>query len=388
MTDNSLFNASKVSLLFFLLASISVGCGGQLKDEEVKSEKQDEFQTYQLDIHKASTRLSDLIQSIEITRLEETASSLLGYVRQVYFVEDKMVIPGTDGNINVFSRTGEFLNSINKKGEGPEEYTGWNDIWLEGDTIGLYNYRKSINRYDLEGNFISRDEMLEQAAHVHPFGSGYALDMNYRLTQDSLKYALVTLDEEMNPDKFFLPFDRLPNFWISMSNKTVFLHGDDLLYFPMMNDTVYQIESDTVKPYIYYDFGDDWYFQPGVELSEIIMEDSEKKGMVWFMNNKIGENYIYLSAGVGTSISHSFLINRLSKEATRIDFSTQAEEDFQMSPISWIGDQFLVSLQSSQLSDLLDQLETSQYLFTEGSTLDEIESSENPVLIRIKIKDY
>lgn len=375
-----------LSLVF--VGSFYVGCGSGSEVVNVEESKKANFQSFQLDVEGESISFAELIDKIEITRLEETEESLLGYVLQVEFFKDKMVIPGTDGNINIFSKTGEFLKGINRKGDGPEEYSGWNDFWLEGDTLNLYNYRKSIIRYDLEGNFISRDQMLEQAAHVHPFGSGYALDMNYRLTQDSLKYSLVTLNHRMELNKTFLPFVKLPNFWISMSNKTIFPNGDDLLYFPMMKDTVYQIESDTVKPIIHYDFGDDWFFQPGVGLPETVMEDAEKKGLVWFMINKIGANHIYLNGVVGTSSSHSFLINRQSEEAVRIDFSTENEEEFQMSAISWIEDDFLVSLQSSQLSELLDLLDEDQYLFTQGSTLDVIESSENPVLVRIKIKDF
>ncbi len=374
---------SLIKVILILTPFLLLNCGGESVVQEMEVEKQEGFQSYQLDINGKSIPFADLIDKIEITRLEETEESLLGFVRQVEFCEDKMVIPsGRDGSIYVFSNTGEFLNKINRKGEGPEEYTSYNDVWLEGDTLVLYNYRKSINRYDLAGSFISKEKMTEQAAHVHTYESGYALDMNNRLTQDSLQYALVTLDKEMKLDKTFLPFSEIPNFWISFSEKTVFLSEGDLLYFPMMTDTVYKIEADTVRPYIHFDFQEDWYFQPGVEVSDAVFVDSEEKGQVWFMSNRIGRNYIYLA----TSMREDLLIERKTGKSVRIDFENQSEEDYQLSSIAWQGDDFLVSLQSTQLSELLEQLDQDQYSFTEGTTLEEIESSENPVLIRMTLK--
>lgn len=384
MKDISLLKVIKPYCSLFLVA-FAFGCGGESGIEEAvdQVEKQDNFQSYQLDLRGESIPFAQLIDEIKITRLEETKESLLGYVRQIEFYEDKMVIPsGDEGSIFVFSRTGEFLNTINRRGEGPEDYTGYNDIWLEGDTLALYNYRTSINRYDLEGSFISSDRMLEHAAHLHPYEGGYALDMNYRISQDTLMYSLITLGEDLTIDKTFLPFSKVPGFWVSFTAKTIFPNEEDLLYFPMMSDTVYRIETDSVVPYIHYDFQEDWYFQPGVEVSDAVFTEPEKKGQVWLIFNTIGDDYIYLS----TSIGEEFLIERKTGKRIRIDFRSLTDEDYQMTSVAWQGDEFLVGFQSDQLTELLDQLDKSQYYFTEGSTLEEIESSENPALIRIRLK--
>lgn len=381
---HSIVSAASALILSSLLF---LNCGGKSEVKEVEVEKEDSFQSFQLDLKGESIPLSDLIDKIEITRLEETQESLLGYVRQIYFHEGKMIFPsGNEGNVYVYSSKGEFIRRINRKGEGPEEYGIWNDIWVEDGLIGIYTHQRHIKRYDIEGNFVSTDRMLQGATHLHPYQSGYALDMNYNFTSDTLKYALTILDDQMNVDKTYLPFENFPGFGLSSSNRTVFPNGEDLLYFPMMNDTVYRIESDSVVPYIHYDFKEDWYFQPGVEVSDAVFTEPEKKGQVWLVNNTIGEKYIYLSGSIGMGDSRIFLIDRDTKESVRIDFETPSTEEYQLSSIAWQGDEFLASLQSSQLEELLGQLEESQYSFTAGSTLEEIESSENPVLIRIRIK--
>lgn len=380
--NNRYYSLSSIKVILFLIPFLFFNCGGKSEVQEDEVEKQDGFRSYQLDIMSESIPFADLIDEIKITRLEETKESLLGYVRQVEFYEDQMIIPGDDGDIYAFSSSGGFLKSINRKGEGPEEYSGWNDIWLEDGVLTIHNSGISIIRYDLEGNFISRERLTERASHLHPFKEGYALDKSLRYTQDSLRYSLVTVDSEMNLDKTFLPFDNFPGFQVSFSASSLFSVDDDLFFFPMMSDTVYRIEPDTVVPYIHYDFQDDWYFQPDVAVSNAVFSEADSKGQIWYLANKIGPNYIYLS----TSQGEDFLIERKTGKSIRIDFRSMTDEKYQVSSVAWLQDDFLVSFQSTQLAELLDQLDESQFSFTEGSTLEEIESSENPALVWIKFK--
>lgn len=379
---------SLVMVILILTPFLLLSCGGEsvVEETETQVEKQDSFQSYQLDLKGESIPFADLIDNIEITRLEETGESLLGYVRELYFHEGKMIFPsGNEGNVYVFSDKGEFIRKINRRGEGPEEYGNWNDIWVKDGLIGVYTHQRHIKQYDIEGNFVSADRMLQGATHLHPYKDGYALDMNFNMTSDTLKYALTILDGEMNVDKTYLPFDKFPGFGLSTNNRTVFPVGDDVFFLQLTSDMVYKIDADSLRPYIHYDFGDDWYFQPGVKFDQSVMSESGKNGQVWFMNNRIGQNHIFLSAVEGNA-GHYFFIDRKSKKATRIDDQMSADEEFGISSIGWDGDEFLFMLQSTHLSALLEQLDESQYSNTAGTTLDEVESSENPVLIRMKLK--
>lgn len=384
--NNKYYRFTSIKFILVLTPFLFLSCGGKPETTETESVPQDGFQSYKLDIKGDATPFAELIGEIEITRFEETQEALLGYVRELYFHEGQMIFPsGNEGNVYVFSDKGEFIRKINRRGEGPEEYGNWNDIWVEDGLIGIYTHQRHIKRYDIEGNFVSSDRMFQGATHLHPYKDGYALDMNYNLTNDSLRYALTILDGEMNVDRTFLPFETSPGFGLSTSNRTVFAAGDDVLFLQLTSDTVYKIDPDSLRPYIHYDFGDDWYFQPGVVFDQSVMSESGKNGQVWFMNNRIGQNHIFLSA-VGGNTGHYFFIDKKSKKAIRIDDQMSADEEFGISSIGWDGDEFLFTLQSPHLSSLLDQLDESQYSYTAGSTLEEIESSENPVFIRMKIK--
>lgn len=370
----------------FVLMVCCLGCGSKTEVTETDSVRTSGLQSYKLDIREDKIPVADLIQSIKITRLEETEESLLRAVGQVEFHEDKMIIPDNRGDFYIYSKTGEFLNKFNRKGEGPEEYSRRTDFWLENGFIAIYIYSQSINRYDLEGNFISRDRLNERAEHVYPYKSGYALDMHFVYTQDSLKYSLVTVDNEMKLDKILLPFEKYPGVRNPQFRNSFFTLDDDLFYLHSMSDTVYRITADSVVPFIHYDFQEDWYFKPGVEVKPRFSEESRRKKQAWFVLNHIGESHIYLYTTLGPRMDYDFLIDRETKRSTSIDWRISPNEKLDFYTIDWNGDEFLISLRSSHLTKLLEQLDQEQYFFTEGTTLEEIESSENPVLVSIKFK--
>lgn len=381
------FGLSLTNLVILTLYSVLfLGCRGEKKVKDSGPVEQNEFQSYKLDIKEGKIPLADLIQSVRITRLEETEASLLRAVVQVEFHEDKMIIPDNGGTFYVYSKNGKFLSKFNRKGDGPEEYSRLIDIWIEDGLIGIYSSGASINRYDLAGNLVSRDRLDERAVHVHPYKSGYALDMHYVYTQDSLKFSLVTVDEEMKLDKTFLPFEKYPGFRNSQYLNSFFTLDDDLFYLHTMSDTVYRLTADSVAPFIHYDFQEDWYFKPGIEVKRGFYEESNRKEQVWFVLNLIGENYIYLFTTLGPRMDYDFLVDRETSQSVSIDWRISGNQKLDFYPIAWNGDEFLISLRSSQLTDLLEQLDENQYGFTQGSTLEETESSENPVLVWIKFK--
>ncbi len=355
---------------------------------EAVVERQDSFQSYQLDLKGESIPFADLIDNLEITRFEETEESLLGRVDQVEFHEDKMIVPGRDGNIHIFSNDGEFLRNINRQGDGPGEYRFRSETWLEGDTICIYIRRKGVLRYDLNGNFISSESFSFPATHIHPYKGGYALDMNYARINDTLQYALVTLNEDLEIDQLLLPFTNPPSFRYFMSYKTVFQVGDEVLVFPIMKDTVYRLSGDSIEPAIHYNFGEDWFFKQGDILTSTFMDDVRQEGKVWWINNYVGKRHIFLSTTVGIGVNAKYFINRESGQSVRVVPKLRFGDDLALMGLKWDGDDFLFTMQSAQLADLLEELDGAQYSYTTGSTLEEIESSENPVLVRMKIKDF
>lgn len=385
--NNRNWTSSLVKVLLILTPFLIYSCGGKPEASETESVAPGGLQSFKLDINEDKTPIADLTQSIEITRLEETEESLLKGVGQVDFHQDKMIIFSNE-TFHIFSKTGEFFSKFNRKGEGPEEYSRLTDVWLEDGIIGVYStIGRHIKRYDLQGNFISGDRLDDRASHVYPYKSGYALDMHFIYTQDSLKYSLVTMDDQMKLDKTFLPYEKHPGLRNSQFLNSFFEVDHDLLYLHTMSDTVYRLTSDSVEPYIHYDFQEDWYFKPGVEVKSGFYEEANRKKQAWFVLNHIGQDYIFLYTTLGPRMDYDFFIDRKTKQSVSIDWRISTNEKLDFYAIDWNKDEFLISVRSSQLTDLLEQFDQEQYTFTEGTTREEIESSENPVLVRMKMKD-
>ncbi|OEK05460.1 6-bladed beta-propeller [Roseivirga misakiensis] len=373
--------------LFLIIFCLS--CGSEKSSTgDTELTKKNGYQSFKIDINEEKIPFVDLIESLQITRLEETEESLLRYVGQIMFHEDRMIFPDNQGTFYIYSKNGEFLNKFNHKGQGPEEYSRLTDVWLEDGVLSVHSTGKAVNRYDLAGNFIDRDRLTERAVHAFPYKGGYLLDMSLRYTQDSLKYSLITLDEELKLDKTFLPFDKSLGSIFSFSPNSIFKLGDDLLYLREIGSIVYKVTADTLVPYIFYDFGENWYFKPGVEITPNFSEEQRRNKQAWYVLNHIGHNFIYIHTTLGPRMDYSYLIDRQSGRSVSIESRTSTNESLDVVGSGWEGDEFLFTLRSTQFIDLVDQLGEEQYSFTEGSSLEEIESSENPVLLRVKFKDF
>ncbi|OEK05459.1 6-bladed beta-propeller [Roseivirga misakiensis] len=366
-----------------------LSCGSEKSSTgDTELTKKNGYQSFKLDVKSDEILFVELIENLEIIRLEETEESLLSNVIQIEFYDDKMILPGKGGDIYIFSDDGDFIRRINRKGNGPEEYPYYMEMWLEGDRVSLYVFRKGVWQYDFKGNFITSKRFSIPADHIHPYRGGYALDMNFRLVNDSLKYAVVTLDENLQVDKLLLPYAIKPKVGYGVSTKSVFPLGDEVLVFPLFKDTVYRLTGDSIEPAFHYDFGDDWYFQPGVEIVDGMLAEARKSGTVWWLYNTIGSEYLFLRANHGIDQRAHFFINRETSQTIRFSGDIESGEQVQISGIKWEGNEFVFTLPSAQLEYLISGLERNQYQFRGQTSLEEIESSENPVLLRMKVKDY
>lgn len=85
-----------------------------------------------------------------------------------------LVAEGSDAEIRVFSEDGVFLESWGRKGEGPGEFRGINDLFLlPGDTVGVYDL--GTRRYTLldpRGEFLSISDPHRQLSYTAGFISG------------------------------------------------------------------------------------------------------------------------------------------------------------------------------------------------------------------------
>jgi hypothetical protein len=73
----------KTNSYFLLLLLVVCSCSdGKQKSLDEPELTIDEFRSYKIDMDMSQTKLADLIDTIEVMRLEETAESLLAHVNR------------------------------------------------------------------------------------------------------------------------------------------------------------------------------------------------------------------------------------------------------------------------------------------------------------------
>jgi hypothetical protein len=376
----------KTNSYFLLLLLVVCSCSdGKQKSLDEPELTIDEFRSYKIDMDMSQTRLVDLIDTIEVMRLEETAESLLAHVNSLQEFSDGYILHQKIG-IVFFNERGDFMHSFNHKGSGPDQYADVYDFWIEGDTIAIFpKESQHIKRYDLDGNFLSSFRLPYYAHHVYPTENGFVYDLNYGFLEDSLKFRLIGLNSKHEFEKAFLPFDVLPKMHVFSQFPSIKPYGNGATYLGVMSDSLYLVNVNQVRPLVHFDFGEKWHWTEEAKMNPK-MYMASKGEKVDNINAYIGEEYIWLSASYIMFNSQPFLINRPTGAVVSIDLRNQDDGRYTISPIKWEGNTLFGSIQSNDLSTLISELDQSRVRFRKGTTLEEIESSENPVLMWVKFK--
>ncbi len=386
----------QIKIYLIPLAILLSSCGGgELSDKDADRAKLDEFRSYPINMEAPKRKFSDMISQLRIVGMEETEASLLGILYNVMVTKDKILVPGSEGKIiRYFSLDGNYLGQLNRAGEGPEEYKSLRSFWLANESIHLYdNQNKAIKSYSLDGEFLDSRELPYPAEHIYPTENGFWLDMGYRFRQgqlDSSNYRIIHLSESLEEPEFFAPFTEALGFPIT-TNINSFRMVDGLLsYKQTLSDTIFQVQRDTVKPWIKFDFGDDllWADDEMRTNGQKAMAAINEAGKVWVMNSWVGGGKIYFNFNTSFQDFKQMMLDRHSGDQIEIDVSKSTEEDYTLMWNGWVNEnEMLIAINSLDLAQLLGELDSSQYAFNEGSTLEEIESSENPALMWVTFKD-
>ncbi|GAB5526347.1 MAG: hypothetical protein Roseis2KO_42190 [Roseivirga sp.] len=351
----------------------------------------DTFQTYTLDIDKSDIPIADLIDEVELMYLEETEESLLSYAYRISTVGDKLVFPGgTKGDVYIYSTSGEFINRFNRNGDGPGEYTAIQSTWVNGDSIMIYdNLKQVLHWYDYSGNELKNLSFPHRPSHIYPYNNGYALDMTFSRINDSLRYKLLSVGRDLESRDMLLPYEKEIPFPISTTVNSFQKVQGKLIYKSVFADTTYLLEAEGVRPYYAIDFGDKflWNDESMYENGQAAMSAIPESGKVWIFNTVVGPEKIYLQYNTSFRDFAVMLIDRRSGSYQKLDIFKNAEERYGMVSIDWEGDRMLCSIPSPDVEDFLGELGDDRWSFREGTTLDKIESSENPVLMWVKFKD-
>ncbi|MFY0592165.1 6-bladed beta-propeller [Roseivirga sp.] len=386
-------NTSLLLLLICLLYSCSTSSKENSKAKG--SNKEDLLEHYFMDLSAPKTKFTDIIESVELIRLEETEFSLLSRIRQVLWHQNRLIVNNGNREVFIFDATGNFVNKISRFGDGPEEYDRISELWIDDDRLSIYSrISGTIKTYTFDGAFISSTRIPSEFArmgHLLPLKDQYVIETNFSALNDSSRYKWVSLDKNFNVSGKYLPFeltDEEPPPHYS-SGLPIANYKDGLLLFRSHSDTIYQFTNDSLTPLIHLDFGNNWHWKghsrPTYEMLGKVETDDIPKA--WEITAHISENYAYAKALIGMSHWEHFIIDRNSEVITRLDIRKNLVDEFEISPLKWVDNKLSFTLASADVAEFLSRLSKDRITYREGTSLSAIEVSENPVLALFTFKN-
>ena len=142
--------------LFILIALCLFSCGG-------KSHQSNKLETISINGNiRQALNFSSFVDTIEFIPLETNDENLIGDVERIIYRNGKYYIRTTQGmlhgKLSVFDKTGKYLWGLNRIGNGPGEYPELKEFAItENGNITASSYRKIIN-YDSTGVFLSENK--------------------------------------------------------------------------------------------------------------------------------------------------------------------------------------------------------------------------------------
>jgi hypothetical protein len=209
--------------------------------------------------------MSEIFSTIEYIPLETNDEHLIGEINQMLVFKDRIYMADIYQTQSVFCYTkeGKFLYELNKKGQGPGEYTALNNISIDHDKERLLIYAGNmLLEYDLDGNYIESHKIDLWANDFSYIGNkrivfygDYATNTKYEKRQMTPNLFIIENYNVIYTDIYFPStigtgaLTSVLNCFSNSSNGTVSL-------LCAYNDTIYHVMTDTLKKAYYINFAD------------------------------------------------------------------------------------------------------------------------------------
>lgn len=208
---------------------------------------------------------TNLIDSIEVIKLETNGNSLIGSIRKIEFHDDKFYVSTDTQILLIFGRNGNYINKLSKKGKGPGEYLEMRDFSVDKDgSIKILSFN-TILTYDLNLKYISQKTINVTShtgreinpIHFLPIGDFTFLYTGSFALKNLLPgndYALYCINSKNK-----IVGEYFPLLSTETSGHQNFYRSNDLINLTNTygNDTIYQILDDYVVPKVFVNFLDD-----------------------------------------------------------------------------------------------------------------------------------
>lgn len=143
--------------------------------------------------------ITSLVSSVQFIPLETKEGSIIKNIDELKLGENRIyILDKEQESVFIFDKAGKYINKINKKGKGPDEYYYIVDfgIYENDGVIEVYDHKKLL-QYDLEGNFLNSKKVSFFARYFVRTEGGYVFFAD-NFCNDGFCDNLIFCDNELN----------------------------------------------------------------------------------------------------------------------------------------------------------------------------------------------
>ena len=372
--------------VFLPLCFLAAACG---PSSEEKIEQEESFYRYDIRLDDPKVDFYDQVESIKLLGLEETDESLLRpFLKYLPTDDEILIVDEGEGTVCRYSKQGEYIDKFNHKGDGPQEYAGMQNTFWDGAALVTFDSRNDeLLYFSISGDFLESKKIPTSAMHILKKEGEWYLSKSNVMEEDSLRFNVITLDENMQLKKRLMPVGATDPFPIMGSISDFRVFNDKILYNTMVADSVFMVEADTVKPYMSFSFGEDWFWTDEMkEDAGLAMSSIEQSDKVWVFTWFMTDNRVEIGYNITFEEHRKGFIDR----ATGRFYHYSGEEEEKI-PLQYIdveegSNTFLGVTTFEGIEQIVEKVDESQIEVLGSLSLDDMLNMENPTLIWITYK--
>lgn len=402
----------KNSILFIILSFCMFSCqhaGDSTKDSTIETIRI--FSNYTTNLP-----FSAFVDTIELIPLETTEENLIGEITRLIFHDGKYYIRSTNSMQNaklfVFDENGKYIQKIGNKGVGPGEYLDFEDFTLAKDNqIVIGDYQKLLH-FDLQGQFLHAEKI-----ETPPIESNFS-PVEILPTKDNgylsffsfpKKHLLLKINNDGKQDFFFYPGEEGVKKSQFFRTWRALFPTDSCFYlsYPYC-DTIYSISSDLKKtaPAYYIDYTPKKLPDIPIEPTDDVLSWEKKLSRLddYLKTSSFGFGDKFLYIGI-TDKHYKGYFTLYSKRSKKVFTAKKLVDDMYLKgnvirvtgkriPHNMDGDDIIWEVEPSILLDGYQQLSTAEQEVLKQKypawykVCSSLKEDDNPILLRIKVKDF
>lgn len=372
-------------LILVVLIAICFSCKSEVKSNDIIKIKPS----------KLAVEASNLFDDFEIIPLEGLKKSLIGEVTKI--VETKNIIYVLDQKqekLFLFSENGEFLNSLQNIGKGPNEYLTLDDFIIYGNTLFLLSRAsRKLFQYSLTGK-IQKTINIEKQYSQLAKGKGSTL-VFYRdflsMTKDDFFNIEVFDLKSETVIKQFSPFIKEQNGELSWgSSRQIFATSKNKLFLTLpFQHKIFEVDKKGLSNFLAIDFGSENDLPDGAENFSFEEMKKNEKSLIWNLNDlNINDVYVHFSY-IYRGLKQDVLINRNNNFVTNGYITADDKIPFDLTNRLILNKNKILTFTYPELFniDFYKKQKIATLIKNKGYSVEQLSQNNNPIILKFNIKN-